>query len=58
MLGVSFSNNRISQDESSNSSTFSSYSTEFGSVDFSDREESIAELIEYLRSDSSGYDSD
>ena len=58
MLGVSFSNNEISQDESSNSSTFSSYCTEFGSVDFSDREESIAELIEYLRSDSFGYDSD
>ena len=58
MLGVSFSNNQISQDESSNSSTFSSYSTEFGSVDFSDREESIAEQIEYLKSDSSGYDSD
>ena len=58
MLGVSFSNNEIDQDESSNSSTFSSYNTEFRSVDFSDREESIAELIEYLRSDSSGYDSD
>ena len=58
MLGVSFSNNEISQDEPSYSSTFSSYSTEFGSVDFSDREESIAELIEYLKSDSSGYDSD
>ena len=59
MLGVSFSVNEVWEDESSDSSTSSSYSTgsESGSIDFSDREVRIADLVEYLRSASSGYDS-
>ena len=49
----------LKEDDSStdNSSTSSAYSAVSGSVDFSDREERIAELLEYLKDDSSGYDS-
>ena len=59
MLGVAFNVTEIREDESStvDSSIFSSYSSGSGSVDFSDRSERIAELLDYLRDDSSGYSS-
>ena len=57
VLGASFSVNEISQDESDSSESSTSSDDSTGSIDFSDQEERIQELVEYLRSDSSGYDS-
>ena len=61
VLGVAFNVTELQESDSSSEystddSTSSSHSVA-SSIDFSDREERIAELIAYLREDSSGYGS-